>query len=57
MKQKKAIMNAMENGGNITKAMREAGYSEATINNPKNLTESKSFQILLEKYLPDEKIF
>jgi len=46
-------MNAMENGGNVTKAMRDAKYSETTINNPKNLTESIAWKELMEEHLPD----
>ncbi len=49
IKQRKAIKKIMENGGNITKAMREVGYSEATINNPSNLTESKGYKEILNK--------
>ncbi|KKK95757.1 hypothetical protein LCGC14_2669610, partial [marine sediment metagenome] len=40
--------------GNITKTMREVGYSENTINTPKNLTNSKGFKELMEKNLPNE---
>lgn len=54
IKQKKAMKNALDNGGNITAAMRAAGYTEATINNPRNLTKSKAWLGLLDKYLPDE---
>lgn len=56
-RQKKAIDNLVENGGNVTKAMRDAGYSEATINSPSNLTQSdayKEFQALAEIYLPND---
>jgi len=49
IKQILAIEKTLENGGNITQAMREAGYREATINNPSNLTNSKGFQELCEK--------
>lgn len=38
----------------ITDAMRRAGYSEATINSPGNLTKSKTFKELMEVYLPDD---
>lgn len=48
-KQKKAFDKIVENGGNTTKAMREVKYSEATVNSPKNLTESKGFQELMEE--------
>jgi hypothetical protein len=48
-KQKKAFDKTLENGGNVTKAMREAKYKETTINNPKNLTESKGFEELMDE--------
>ena len=57
IKQEKAINNLVENGGNVTKAMRDAGYAESTINNPSNLTKSdayKSFKELADVYLPDD---
>ena len=54
VKQKKALGNVLVNGGNITQAMRDAGYSEATVNNPKNLTRSTAWQDLMETYLPDD---
>lgn len=53
IKQKKALENVVGNGGNITKAMRAAGYAEATINTPQKLTESKTWQELLDEYIPD----
>ena len=43
VKQKKAITNYIENHGNASKAMRDAGYTEATAKNPSNLTKSKAF--------------
>ena len=48
-KQKKALSKVVENGGNVTRAMRDAGYAEATVNNPTNLTASKGFQNLCEE--------
>lgn len=39
--------NLVENGGNVSLAMRAAGYTEATINNPSNLTKSFGYQELL----------
>lgn len=56
IKQETAYKHAVENGGNITKAMREAKYSESTINNPSNLTESDGWLALLEKHAPDDKL-
>lgn len=53
-KQKKAFDKTLKNGGNVTKAMKEAEYAEATIHNPKNLTESDGWQELVNKYIPDE---
>lgn len=47
-KQKKAIQKIVENHGNVSKAMREAGYADASAKNPKNLTESKGFKELCE---------
>lgn len=54
IKQKKALDNLIENRGNVSKAMRDAGYTEASAKNPRNLTNSVAFQELLDKYLPDE---
>jgi hypothetical protein len=56
MKQMKAVQLAVENGGNISKAMRDAGYSPATAKNPDKLTKSVAWQELVEAYLPDEMI-
>lgn len=49
-KQKIAIDKIVENHGNVSKAMREAGYDETTAKNPKNLTDSKGYRELLYKY-------
>jgi hypothetical protein len=56
IKQKLAMKLSLENGGNITKAMREAGYNENTIHNPSNLTQSKTWLRLMEDKLPDTKL-
>jgi len=53
-KQRCAINNTVENGGNISKAMRDAGYSTKTAKNPKKLTASKAWNELLEEILPDK---
>ena len=55
-KQVKAIDNLVGNGGNVTKAMRDAGYSENTLNTPQKLTESKAFQELMHDQITDQKI-
>lgn len=43
-----------ENGGKISKAMRETGYSPSYANNPQKLTATKSFKKLLDEYLPED---
>jgi len=50
IKQKKAVDNLVGNGGNVTRAMREAGYAEDTLNTPQKLTESKGFKELMAEY-------
>ena len=42
-----AVDNLVENGGNVTQAMKEAKYSPATYNNPKVLTESDGYKELM----------
>lgn len=44
----------VENGGNVSKAMRDAGYSPQTAKVPQKLTNSAGFAELLEEYLPDD---
>lgn len=41
-KQAQAVAKMVENGGNVGKAMREAGYSEAMVKNPQKLMRSKA---------------
>ena len=55
-KQLLAFKESVENGGNISQAMKDAGYSPATVNNPSNLTDSDGWEILLETFIPDEKL-
>lgn len=55
-KQKKAVDIAVENGGNISSAMRQAGYSPITAKNPKKLTQSLAWQELMKKHFPDSKL-
>lgn len=52
-KQRKAANNLVENGGNASKAMRDAGYSEKTARTPSKLTESKGFRELLDDEISD----
>ena len=52
LKQKRAIANLVENGGNVSKAMRDAGYSVETAKTPSKLTESEAFKSIAEQ-IPD----
>ena len=54
LKQRKAIQNVVGNGGNITKAMIDAGYSPNTANTPGKLTKSPAWQKLVEVHLKDD---
>jgi len=54
LKQENSFKNIIENRGNISKGMKDAGYSEATAKNPSNLTKSKGFQSLLASIIDDE---
>ena len=56
IKQERAFDKVVENGGNVSSAMREVGYSEATANTPQKLTESKGWKELMETYLSDDKL-
>lgn len=53
LKQKKAIKNLVENGGNVSRAMIAAGYSPATAKTPQKLTESAAFRSIAEQ-IPDD---
>ncbi len=54
IKQQLALKKVMENRGNVSKSMREVGYSQMTAKNPKNLTESRGWQELLRMIINDE---
>lgn len=49
-----ATKKMVENGGNVSMAMRDAGYSEKTAKTPTKLTKSKGFKELIEENLPDD---
>lgn len=54
-KQEKALDKLVENGGNVSKAMRDAGYSPATAKTPAKLLDSKGFiELMDEKGLTDD---
>jgi len=48
-KQERALENMVENGGNTSQAMLEAGYSPNTAKTPQKLTESIGFVELCQK--------
>jgi len=51
---KKVFTEKLENVGKpLGKIMRENGYSNNTADNPKRVTESKSWEILLDEYIPE----
>lgn len=54
IKQKRAIKNLVLNGGNVTQAMIDAGYSPNTAHSPDKLTKTKTFKELVEKHLKDD---
>ena len=56
-RQVRAINNIMKSNANYGQAMLKAGYSKATINQPKVLTESKYWKQIMNQYLPDHKLF
>lgn len=54
-RQKDAAQKMVENGGNASRAMRDAGYSPATAKTPSKLTASKGFrQVMDDCGLTDE---
>lgn len=53
LRQKLAFEKTIENNGNVSKSMRESGYSKSHSCNPQILTNSKGFQKLLNKYAPE----
>lgn len=56
-KQKNALSKIVENGGNVSRAMRDVGYSPETAKSPSKLLDSKGFmQLMDEKGLTDDLI-
>jgi len=56
IKQKLAVDKIVENHGNISKSMIQAGYDLTTAKNPSNLTKSKGWAILMKTRLSDDKL-
>jgi hypothetical protein len=54
IKQRLVVKKIEGNGGNITKTMREVGYSENTIHSPQKLTRSKGWIQLMRERLNDD---
>ncbi len=50
-KQRKAVAKIVENSGNVSKSMREVGYSKITAKNPIHLTGSKGYKELTFDYV------
>lgn len=56
-RQKQLVRHISANlGQSLGKAMREVGYSKEYANNSQQLTRSQSWQKLMEKFLPDQKL-
>lgn len=52
---KEVFEQVMENhGSGIGKAMLDHGYTKSSAKNPKNVTDSKSWEMLLDKYIPED---
>ncbi len=58
LKQRKTATILLENKGkmSVSNAMKKAGYPASTAKNPQQLTNSKSWEVLMEEYLPEEKL-
>lgn len=57
VKQSKAMTYALENGGNVSKAMTQAGYSKAMAKNPQKLTRSQAWiEVMEEAGLSDREL-
>lgn len=55
-KQKAVAAMITENHGNISKTMRDVGYSDITASKPSNLTDSKGWKELMEDNLPTNEL-
>ncbi len=56
IKQKRAVKELGVNGGNLSRAMKTAGYSPSACKRTDKLTKTKGFAELMEQYLPDNKL-
>lgn len=55
-RQRLAFKKMVENGGNISKAMRDTGYSANTAKTPQKLTSTRGWQTLMQSILSDEEL-
>ena len=55
-KQEQAVKEITENHRSVSAAMKKVGYKPNTYSKPKNLTKSKAWPELIEKYLPDDEV-
>lgn len=56
LKHKKVLDNFTENGGNIQKAIKDAGYSQEVVENPQKILNSRTWQELMDAEFPDDSI-
>ena len=57
LRMRKTAKILMENNGkSVSSAMREAGYPPTTAKNPQQVTKTKSWQALMDQYLPQDLI-
>ena len=57
IRQKKLAQRLVENGGkSVSASMREVGYSDAYAKNPNKIIQSRTWQELMDEYLPDDLI-
>ena len=55
-RQKLVASKLLENNGSVSAAMRQAEYSPTTAKNPQQLTNSKAWPLLMEKYWSDQRL-
>jgi len=55
-KRQKAVFKKVFKGGKSVHSAMKDVYAESSAKNPKNITQSKGWQELMEKYLPDKKL-
>ena len=52
----KTLKKIVENHGNVSKAMRESGYSESYSKNPHEFKKTKAFQRMLDEVIPETEV-